>query len=149
MEVVERYGIIDAHYFCNSAIFDTKINEVLNLYQICDLLNQLDKSYTRCAVKYSLSVDKNEELKQKHENVMKKLEIENLLLYRTLKTCYDAYSTLAHITNQGIPSLNDLIDLCTDTVESDIDLYLLKKAHGLLKIYKRKQKTYSKKQPKS
>ena len=38
----ERYEINDAHYLSNSAIFDTKTNNILILYQICDLLNQQD-----------------------------------------------------------------------------------------------------------
>ncbi len=42
----ERYGITDAHYLCNSAIFDTKTSEILRLNQICDLLNQKDKVLT-------------------------------------------------------------------------------------------------------
>ena len=36
----ERYEITDAHFLSNSAIFDTETNEILILYQICDLLNQ-------------------------------------------------------------------------------------------------------------
>lgn len=38
-----RYGIADVHYLSNSAICDTKTNNILVLYQICDLLNQQDK----------------------------------------------------------------------------------------------------------
>ena len=38
----ERYEITDAHFLSNSAIFDTETNEILILYQICDLLNQQD-----------------------------------------------------------------------------------------------------------
>lgn len=37
---IEKYGITDAHYLCDSAIFNTETNEILRLYQICDLLNQ-------------------------------------------------------------------------------------------------------------
>lgn len=36
----EKYGITDAHYICDSAIFNTETNEILRLYQICDLLNE-------------------------------------------------------------------------------------------------------------
>lgn len=36
----EKYGITDEHYICDSAIFNTETDEVLRLYQICDLLNQ-------------------------------------------------------------------------------------------------------------
>lgn len=43
MEDNERYGITDAHYLCDSAIFNTETNEILRLYQICDLLNTQDK----------------------------------------------------------------------------------------------------------
>lgn len=43
MEDKERYGITDAHYLCDSAIFNTETNDILRLYQICDLLNQQDK----------------------------------------------------------------------------------------------------------
>ena len=43
MEEKERYGITDAHYLCDSAIFNTETNDILRLYQICDLLNQQDK----------------------------------------------------------------------------------------------------------
>ena len=39
----DRYKITDAHYLSNSAIFDTKTNDILILYHICDLLNQQDK----------------------------------------------------------------------------------------------------------
>ena len=37
---IEKYGITDAHYLCDSAIFNTETDEILRLYQICDLLNQ-------------------------------------------------------------------------------------------------------------
>lgn len=43
MEEKERYGITDAHYLCDSVIFDTETNDILRLYQICNLLNQQDK----------------------------------------------------------------------------------------------------------
>lgn len=39
----EKYGITDAHYLCDSAIFNTETDEILRLYQICDLLNQQDQ----------------------------------------------------------------------------------------------------------
>ena len=39
----EKYGITDAHYLCDSAIFNTETEEILRLYQICDLLNQQDQ----------------------------------------------------------------------------------------------------------
>ena len=41
----EKYGIIDAHYLCDSAIFNTETDEILRLYQVCDLLNQQDHEY--------------------------------------------------------------------------------------------------------
>ena len=40
---IEKYGITDAHYLCDSAIFNTETDEILRLYQICDLLNQQDQ----------------------------------------------------------------------------------------------------------
>ena len=43
MEDTERYGITDGYYLGNSAIFNTETNDILGLYQICDLLNQQDK----------------------------------------------------------------------------------------------------------
>ena len=43
MEEKERYGITDAHYLCDSAIFDTETTDILRLYQICDLLNHYFK----------------------------------------------------------------------------------------------------------
>lgn len=39
----EKYGITDAHYLCDSAIFNTETGEILRLYQICDLLNEQDQ----------------------------------------------------------------------------------------------------------
>ena len=39
----EKFGITDAHYLCDSAIFNTETEEILRLYQICDLLNQQDQ----------------------------------------------------------------------------------------------------------
>lgn len=36
----EKYGITDAHYLCDSAIFNTETNEILRLYQVCEMLNQ-------------------------------------------------------------------------------------------------------------
>ena len=39
----EKYGITDAHYLCDSAIFNTETDEILRLYQVCDLLNQQDQ----------------------------------------------------------------------------------------------------------
>ena len=39
----EKYGITDAHYICDSAIFNTETDEILRLYQICDLLNEQDQ----------------------------------------------------------------------------------------------------------
>lgn len=42
----EKYGITDAHYLCDSAIFNTETDEILRLYQICDLLNQQDQRIT-------------------------------------------------------------------------------------------------------
>ena len=39
----KKYGITDAHYLCDSAIFNTETDEVLRLYQVCDLLNQQDQ----------------------------------------------------------------------------------------------------------
>ncbi len=39
----EKYGITDAHYLCDSAIFNTETDEILRLYQICDLLNEQDQ----------------------------------------------------------------------------------------------------------
>lgn len=38
----EKYGITDAHYLCDSAIFNTETNEIFRLYQICEMLNQQD-----------------------------------------------------------------------------------------------------------
>ena len=39
----KKYGITDAHYLCDSAIFNTETDEILRLYQICDLLNEQDQ----------------------------------------------------------------------------------------------------------
>jgi hypothetical protein len=39
----EKYGITDAHYLCDSAIFNTETNELLRFIQICDLLNEQDQ----------------------------------------------------------------------------------------------------------
>ena len=47
----EKYGITDAHYICDSAIFNTETDEILRLYQICDLLNEQDQKIKELEVK--------------------------------------------------------------------------------------------------
>ena len=59
MEEKERYGITDGYYLGNSAIFNTETNDILGLYQICDLLNQQDKE--------------NQQLKQQLHDLPKKI----------------------------------------------------------------------------
>ena len=59
MEEKERYGITDAHYLCDIAIFNTETNDILGIYQICDLLNQQDKE--------------NQQLKQQLHDLPKKI----------------------------------------------------------------------------
>ena len=59
MEEKERYGITDGHYLCDIAIFNTETNDILGLYQICDLLNQQDKE--------------NQQLKQQLHDLPKKI----------------------------------------------------------------------------
>lgn len=59
MEEKERYGITDAHYLCDIAIFNTETNDILGIYQICDLLNQQDKENQQ--LKQQLA-EKNEQI---------------------------------------------------------------------------------------
>ena len=59
MEEKETYGITDGYYLGNSAIFNTETNDILGLYQICDLLNQQDKE--------------NQQLKQQLHDLPKKI----------------------------------------------------------------------------
>ena len=56
----EKYGITDAHYICDSAIFNTETNEILRLYQICDLLNEQDQKIKNLEDKLA---EKTEQLK--------------------------------------------------------------------------------------
>ena len=68
----EKYGITDAHYLCDSAIFNTETNEIFRLYQICEILNQQDAKITDLEAKLAeeerdfnlLMLSKNEEINE-------------------------------------------------------------------------------------
>lgn len=107
-----RYGIADVHYLSNSAICDTKTNNILVLYQICDLLNQQDKRIKALQTKISRVYDdtneglrfardnlqklnkENQQLKQQISDLQSQLaeknkEIEELKMYK--KGAYEKY----------------------------------------------------------
>ena len=88
MEEKERYGITDAHYLCDIAIFNTETNDILGIYQICDLLNQQDKE--------------NQQLKQQLQDLPKKIveEITNELSNNTSLYFEMRESTSAHCPNK-------------------------------------------------
>lgn len=59
----EKYGITDAHYLCDSAIFNTETDEILRLYQICDLLNEQDQKISDLEAKLAEKEKEIESLK--------------------------------------------------------------------------------------
>ena len=89
MEEKERYGITDAHYLCDSAIFNTETNDILRLYQICDLLNQQDKRIKELEeelenYKLCRCVDCSSEYEKGLETTIDELEKENQQLKQQL-----------------------------------------------------------------
>ena len=58
----EKYGITDAHYLCDSAIFNTETNEIFRLYQICEMLNEQDKQISSLETKLALYEQSNKVL---------------------------------------------------------------------------------------
>ena len=80
-----RYRIIDAHYLSNSAIFDTKTNDILVLYQICDLLNLQDKRIKELEEKLSSVYDKTNESLRFARDSLQKLNKENQQLKQQAK----------------------------------------------------------------
>ena len=101
----EKYGITDAHYFCDSAIFNTETNEILRLYQICDLLNYQDREIDRLTkMLYTTTkhADKlNEENKQLKQS-QKQLAIEELEKLKVIdfkKIIFYSFTPANHIEN--------------------------------------------------
>lgn len=68
-----RYGIADVHYLSNSAICDTKTNNILVLYQICDLLNLQDKQIKELEKENQQLKQKIEDQEESYNNTMRYL----------------------------------------------------------------------------
>lgn len=109
MEKKERYGITDAHYLCDSAIFNTETNDMLRLYQICDLLNQQDKRIKELEeelenYKFCRCVDCSLGYEKGLETSIDELEKENQ--HKKELTKYKSYKT----DNERIKDLTDLYE---------------------------------------
>lgn len=134
MEEKERYGITDAHYLCDSAIFDIETDEILRLYQICDLLNQQDKENQQ--LKQQLKDYKKRYKKAYKEGLLQKqfdkdMEIEQLKqqLAEKEKNALALFSALYDILEEQDP----------ENVSSRID-YLTKQNNGAISDFYKEHK---------
>ncbi len=102
MEEKERYGITDAHYLCDSAIFNTETNDILRLYQICDLLNQQSKRIKELE-------NENKQLKQQLHDLPKKIVEEIRDITGDYWEECENNSNLITITNEDFDEILDTI----------------------------------------
>lgn len=120
---IEKYGITDAHYLCDSAIFNTETDEILRLYQICDLLNQQDQRIAELeeqlknAIRFKTPpIERFAVVQYIHQN-KKPYKIVN---------CFDAYKDENMKTRYcfyGVPSTNfKVIQICNTKEEAQAKL---------------------------
>lgn len=112
----EKYGITDAHYLCNSAIFNTETNEILRLYQICDLLNYQDREIKKLTKMLYGTVEHADKLNEENNKLKKFIN----KLKRYIERLYQI------LLNDGQQELIELIAMILDRI-TELEKKLWKK----------------------